>query len=123
MIKKKISMKKLIGQAAEIKARAYLEKHGLVWICSNYFCPQGEIDLIMRDRETLVFVEVRYRRRADYGESVETVARRKQQRLIKTAWHYLLETHQVDKVNGRFDVIGLIGDKIYWIQNAFEVQY
>lgn len=109
---------------AEEYSKAYLEQQGLVWVCSNYFCPAGEIDLIMRDQATLVFVEVRYRKDLDFGESVETVIRRKQYRLIKTAWHYLLQTNEIDKVDGRFDIIGLTpGEKIYWIQNAFEVEY
>src|SRR5262249_37405883 len=101
----------------------YLEQHGLVSICNNYLCPGGEIDLIMRDQETTVFVEVRYRADLDYGDSVETVVCYKQRRLIRAAWHYLLETNTVDKVNGRFDVVGLHGEKIVWIKNAFEVKY
>lgn len=117
-------MVKKIGQVAETYARAYLEKKGLIWVCSNYVCPMGEIDLIMRDQEMLVFVEVRYRRRSHYGETLETVEWRKQSRLIKAAWHYLLDIQAIDKVNGRFDVIGFTADeKIDWIQNAFDVKY
>jgi putative endonuclease len=117
-------MKKIIGNWAEQTVRKYLEQQGLTWVCSNYLCPQGEIDLIMRDSSYLVFVEVRYRSDPNYGESVETVVWRKQSRLIKAAWHYLLETHAVDKEDSRFDVVGVTADeKIYWIQNAFEVKY
>ena len=117
-------MSKVIGQLAEQKARKYLEKQQLIWITSNYQCPAGEIDLIMDHFETLVFVEVRFRQSLDYGANIETIERRKQLRVIKTAWHYLLEKNLVDKINCRFDVIGLDADeKIYWIQNAFEVEY
>lgn len=78
----------------------------------------------MRDQETLVFVEVRYRTDLDYGESAETVVWRKQHRLIRAAWQYLLEIHSIDKVNCRFDVLGLdASGQIDWIKNAFEVEY
>lgn len=78
----------------------------------------------MRDQETIVFIEVRYRTDLDYGESSETVVKRKQQRIIRAACQYLLETNAFDKVYGRFDVLGL--DRtgtVDWIKNAFEVQY
>lgn len=121
-------MKQLIGQLAELRTRRYLEEQGLKWVCSNFRCQGGEIDLIMRDQAGLVFVEVRYRSSTSRGESLETVTRYKQQRLIKAAQYYLLTTGQMDKINGRFDVIGLspVGtavEKIYWIPNAFEVKY
>ncbi len=115
---------KIIGRLAEERARVYLEQQGMVWVRSNYLCSQGEVDLIMLDQETVVFVEVRYRTYPDFGKNVETVAGRKQHRLIKAAWHYLLETNAVEKVNARFDIVGLApDDDIYWIQNAFEVRY
>lgn len=123
-------MKRILGQLAEQQARDYLESCGLIWECSNYLCPAGEIDLIMcdpgvcADQETIVFVEVRYRKAWDYGESVETVVWHKQHRIIKAAWHYLIENNAIDKINGRFDVIGLSpGEEICWIKNAFEVEY
>jgi putative endonuclease len=78
----------------------------------------------MRDQDTLVFVEVRYRTDLHYGESAETVVWRKQHRLIRAAWQYLLETQSVDQVNGRFDILGLdASGQIDWIKNAFEVEY
>jgi putative endonuclease len=117
-------MKKLAGQRAETLAQQYLERQGLVCVLRNFRCSSGEIDLIMRDREILVFVEVRYRKAFDYGDSVETVIRSKQQRIIKAAWCYLLENNIVDKIQGRFDVIGIGADEqINWIQDAFEVEY
>lgn len=113
-----------LGKEGEQRARHYLEQHGLRWVCSNYHAPPGEIDLVMQEEGVLVFVEVRYRRETDYGQSIETVAWHKQSRLTKAACCYLVETHQMDKVDGRFDVIGLSDDrKIYWIRNAFEVKY
>ncbi len=116
-------MSKKLGQIAEERAKQYLQQQGLIWIQSNYTCKSGEIDLIMRDADTVVFVEVRYRKEWDFGASIETVILPKQHRLIKTAWHYLLEFDAVEKVNARFDVIGMGLDKICWIKNAFEVKY
>jgi putative endonuclease len=114
----------LTGRLAERQARNYLEQQGLIWVDSNYRCPQGEVDIIMRDRNTLVFVEVRYRAAPDYGSPVETVITQKQRRLIKAAWHYLLENNFVEKINCRFDIVGLSPDQeICWLQNAFEVKY
>lgn len=116
--------KKLIGQAAEKQAQSYLEHQGLIWVCSNYRCPAGEVDLIMTEGDNLIFVEVRYRSLVEYGESAETVGPRKQSRIIKAAWHYLLKIHKMDKLNCRFDVVGLNAqNEINWIQNAFEVKY
>jgi putative endonuclease len=112
------------GWLREQQARSYLEKQGLKWLCSNYFCPRGEIDLIMLDKDTLVFVEVRYRKVDGFGEGIETVRSFKQKRMIKAAWQFLLENHLVDKINARFDVIGISDDSpVNWIQNAIEVQY
>lgn len=124
--------KKFLGDLAEDYVRHYLERHGLIWECSQYRCSQGEIDLIMHDQNALVFIEVRYRQKTKFGDSVETVSRIKQGRLIKAAWHFLMERRWVDKVNCRFDVIGLSAipvslsldeGEINWIQNAFEVKY
>ncbi len=87
---------KNIRTVSKQQARDYLESCGLIWECSNYLCPAGKIDLIMcdpgvcADQETIVFVEVRYRKAWDYGESVETVVWHKQHRIIKAAWHYLI---------------------------------
>jgi putative endonuclease len=67
----------LSGAQAEGLACAYLERAGLRLLARNYRCPQGEIDLVMDDRDTLVFVEVRYRRSNAFGTPAETVDRRK----------------------------------------------
>ena len=116
--------RQVTGQLAEQDARAYLEQQGLTWLESNFRCLQGEIDLIMRDQEALVFVEVRYRSDPNFGQSIETISRQKQNRLIKAAEHYLLKKHWVDQYPCRFDVIGLSADgETNWIQNAFEVKY
>ncbi len=61
------------GQAAEDIASRYLQKQGLVSVDSNFFSRRGEIDLIIRDNDYLVFIEVRYRKQTDYGHPLETI--------------------------------------------------
>jgi putative endonuclease len=112
----------LSGAQAEALACAHLERAGLKLLARNYRCPQGEIDLIMDDHDTLVFVEVRYRRSDAFGTPAETVGRRKQARLQAAAEHYLL-THSADRVC-RFDVVAVSGNDthIEWLLNAFSVE-
>lgn len=110
------------GKLAEKYACHFLKKQGLKLLEKNYRCKQGEIDLIMELEDTLVFVEVRYRSNPHYGNSLDTVTPRKQQRLIKTAQYYLW-THHLVNTAARFDVVGLKDfQHPEWIQNAFEVQ-
>lgn len=108
------------GKNAEQQALHYLVAHGLKHLDSNYYCKGGEIDLIMNDAEQLVFVEVRYRSRSDYGSAAESVTVAKQRKLIIAAQHYLM-TSGLDKPC-RFDVVGIDNKrKINWIKDAFQV--
>jgi len=107
------------GAQAEALACAHLERAGLTLLTRNYRCPQGEVDLVMDDRDTLVFVEVRYRRSDAFGTPAETVDRRKRARLQAAAGHYLL-THSADRAC-RFDVVAVSGRdaRIEWLRDAF----
>ena len=108
------------GDQAEAQACAYLEKQGLRLIKQNYRVKSGEIDLIMQDKEARVFIEVRCRHNPNYGSGIETVTAVKRKRIISAATQYLLEHHLYDKVDCRFDVIGIdAAQEITWIQNAF----
>ncbi len=108
------------GMTMERYAACYLKQQGLVPITSNYQCRTGEIDLIMRDQDTLVFVEVRYRRSAQHGTATETVTSYKQRRLIRCARHYLMQQRLHETMACRFDVVGIRADEgIEWIPNAF----
>jgi len=109
----------LSGAQAENLACAHLECAGLQLLARNYRCPQGEVDLVMDDHDTLVFVEVRYRRSNAFGTPAETVDRRKQGRLLAAAGHYLL-THGADRAC-RFDVVAVSGreEHIEWLRAAF----
>lgn len=113
-----------IGSQAEQESRQFLEKNGLVFLEANYFCKIGEIDLIMDDEGTRVFVEVRYRKHPRYGNGVESVTRSKQNKIIRAAKHYLMHYNLYDKIPCRFDVIAEDANKnIIWIKNAFSISH
>lgn len=108
------------GAAAERAARAWLERHGLRLRHANYRCRWGEIDLVMEDGDTLVFVEVRYRNSARYGGAAASVDAAKQQRLARAAADYLSRLRGRPPAS-RFDVVALEpGGRIEWITDAFE---
>ncbi len=108
------------GAQAEQVAAQYLQRHGLTLVQTNYRCRFGEIDLILRDRETLVFAEVRQRSRSDFGGAVASIDSHKQQRLILTAQHYLASLPRLPPC--RFDAMLLdAAGNIEWVKNAFEV--
>ncbi len=106
------------GAAAEQAAAEYLERQGLKLVARNFRCRGGEIDLIMRDGETLVFIEVRSRSRADYGGAAASITATKQARIILAARHYLAQ-HAVD-APCRFDAVLLQAGQLQWLPAAFE---
>lgn len=116
-----------IGQDAERNACRFLENKGLRLLVKNYRCFQGEIDLIMQDREDIVFVEVRSRSNSRYGSALESITPKKMAKLIKASTHYLQAKKCLYKVNSRFDVIAISptphGMQMEWIKNAFSVDY
>lgn len=111
------------GAAIESAAAAWLQQQGLICLERNFRCKGGEIDLIMRARSTLVFVEVRLRNREDFGSAVESVTATKQRRVIHAAQYYLA-THASHRDDAcRFDVLAakrVDGAIIWeWVQDAF----
>lgn len=116
-----------IGRAAEKHACLYLQKQGLKLITQNYRCFCGEIDIIMRDKEDIAFIEVRLKSRTDYGHPIETINRTKQKKIIRTATHFLQKKDLLYKVCSRFDIIAIerSADKwqLEWIKNAFLAEY
>lgn len=113
------------GQLAEDLAQRYLQRQGLRPLFQNWTCRSGELDLVMLDGDTVVFVEVRYRRHAAWGGALESVDLRKQQKLIKAAQLFLQKETRWAKHPCRFDVVavgsteGGLGAP-QWIKNAFE---
>jgi putative endonuclease len=109
------------GDAAERTARAMLERAGLVWLASNVRCKVGEIDLVMRDRDALVFVEVRRRRSSRFGGAAASVDARKQLRLQRAAQFFLQRRYGArDWPACRFDVVAIEGERSEWIRSAFD---
>lgn len=113
-------MSRVIGQAQENIACQYLEKQGLKVLHRNFLCKQGEIDLIMEDKNYLVFVEVRYRKNDYYGSGLDTISIFKQKKIITTAKFFLTCKPWYYKRPCRFDVLS-IGKDITWIRDAFRV--
>jgi len=109
-----------VGRDKERLAERFLIARGLRLIARNHRCRVGELDLVMRDGDTLVFVEVRYRRSTRHGTPAETVDARKQRRLALAAAHYL-QRHPT-MLPCRFDLISITGtDEIQWVKHAFMV--
>lgn len=113
-----------MGRCGEEAAARYLEANGCREVHRNYCCRIGEIDLIVRDGDTLVFVEVRSRSSNNYGSALESVTLRKQVKLRQLAWQYL-KAHALTGENCRFDVVAVLFSrdgkvrKIEHVENAF----
>ncbi|MDH4273758.1 MAG: YraN family protein [Gammaproteobacteria bacterium] len=112
------------GALAETAALEYLHAQGLRAVMRNYRCRMGEIDLIMLDGMTLVFVEVRSRSHHRFGSPAESVNHRKQKKLLVTAQHFLLTHKQYAHTVQRFDIMSVTTKAeqpphIEWIRNAF----
>ena len=111
------------GAAVEQAAAEHLVRAGLALVERNVNCRHGEIDLVMRDGETLVFVEVRYRRGESHGGALESVDGHKQARVIAAARWYLARQREAIEPPCRFDVVAVSGAAPYrmtWIPDAFE---
>ena len=109
------------GLEAERLAATFLMNQGLKLVAKNYHCRFGEIDLVMRDASTLVFIEVRLRSNKTFGSAAASITPQKQQKLMLTAQHYLQQSN--DKSACRFDIILMEKtdiNAIDWLKNAFE---
>lgn len=109
------------GLYGEQLAAEYLKKQGCQILEKNFRCKYGEIDLIIKDQDYLVIVEVKSRSSRKKGAPAEAVTWTKQRRII-SCFHYYRMLHQLpDWIPVRFDVISCEGkNQIQWIQNAFE---
>jgi putative endonuclease len=119
-----------IGQHAENACCKYLQQQGLKLLVKNYRGRRGEIDIIMQDKNDLVFIEVRFRKNNHYGGALASITPKKQKCILATAEQYL--QHETKIKNGRIDVVAMSKnlqntwatylDKEYdfeWIKNAF----
>jgi putative endonuclease len=111
------------GQDFEAIAERYLRKRGLQLILRNYSCRGGELDLIMQDGPTVVFIEVRFRSSQRFGGAIGSVDQKKQARIIVAANHFLMTHSQFADRACRFDVVGIHGEgkaqTVDWITGAF----
>ncbi|KAB8311873.1 YraN family protein [Erwinia endophytica] len=112
-----------MGAGAEQQARRLLEQAGLTFVAANVRFRAGEIDLIMRDGQTWVFVEVRYRRNALFGGAAASVTRTKQRKLLKTAAMWLSHRREsLETADCRCDVVAITGARVDWLPNAFSAE-
>lgn len=129
------TVKRNQGDKAENLAYDFLLKQGLSLIDKNFTTRAGEVDLIMQDKndaDTLIFIEVRYRKNKDFGGAAASVTPKKQRRIIKAALAY--QQQNAPQSSMRFDVIAIEGDnndkgfnknssnkmEINWIKSAFD---
>lgn len=109
------------GADAEDRALHYLQRQGLTLVQRNFRARGGEIDLVMRERDLLVLVEVRKRSSARYGDAAESVDARKRGRIVLAARWLLMQQPALSRLTTRFDVIAIDGeDRINWIRAAFD---
>ena len=112
--------KKFLGKFGEEKAGEYLKNKGYKILKTNYKTHVGEIDLIVKDGEVIVFVEVKTRSGQEFGSPSEAVTLKKQQKYYKVAEEYLIKEKKTDSVC-RFDVVEIENGQINHILDAFSM--
>jgi putative endonuclease len=116
-----------LGRAGEAAAQAYLRRRGVKILAANFRCAAGEIDLIGRDGDTIVFAEVKTRLSLAFGPPEMAVHIRKQRQIVRTAEWFLAERRLKD-VSCRFDVLGITfpeadeSPRIEWVRDAFPAE-
>ena len=126
-------MSRQSGFAQEQQACLWLQTQGIVIVEQNYYCRYGEIDIIGKDKECLVFFEIKFRKNNPtnnaFGDGLEAVNWRKQQKITLCAQHYLSEKQRNESHStpaARFDVIAMTPNNgpskvsYHWVKNAFE---
>ena len=117
----KFTQRKITGDKAEDQACQFLQEKGLKLKQRNFATRLGEVDLVMQDADSLVFIEVRYRKNSDFGGAAMSITPKKQQRIIKAALAY--QQKHAPQSSMRFDVVAIEGEgknrQINWIDNAF----
>jgi putative endonuclease len=115
----RLSRRQAQGQQWERAALTYLRRQKLTPVEENFRCKGGEIDLIMREGATLVFVEVRQRANREHGGAAASITPAKMRRLVYAAQVYLLRFPITPPC--RFDLVAIDGEHIDWLRNIIEV--
>ena len=117
--KAKGQLSRLRGEKAELDARTYLQEQGLSFVDKNYRCQRGELDLIMRDGEEWVFVEVKYRSSHSHGGAVESFDSHKRRR-VEVAIAFYMHQHKLNPATTahRLDLIAIDNQRIDWIKRV-----
>jgi putative endonuclease len=113
------------GKDAEQQALEHLQQQGLRLLAQNWLCKRGELDLVMLDGDTVVFVEVRYRKYAQWGGALASIDERKRQKLILAAQFFLQQQRRWADSPCRFDVVAIESSPhgtadLNWLRNAFD---
>lgn len=111
--------KRRVGADKEALAEAYLKKKGVKIVCKNYRVRQGEIDLIGWEKNTLLFIEVKYRKNNKAGSALEAVGYAKKKQISRVSLFYLNQKRLDMNISMRYDVIAIEGELITWVKNAF----
>ena len=118
--------KKELGQKGEEFALRFLKKRGYQIIQKNYVCKMGEMDIIAKEKDTLVFIEVKTRTSTTFGPPQLAVNPKKQSQMSKVALNFLKEK-KLEDVKARFDVVAILlgprGEEIELIKDAFDLKY
>jgi len=109
--------KRKIGTLYENMVCSFLEEKGMIILERNFVSKKGEIDIIAKDGTCTVFIEVKYRSNKQFGNPIEAVTENKKIRICQTAAYYCVKHREVKEI--RYDVIGIMGNEIVWIPNAF----
>ncbi len=118
--------KKELGKKGEEIALRFLKKNGYRVVERNYVCKMGEVDIIAKEKDTLVFIEVKTRTSTVFGPPQLAVTSSKQMQISKAAWSFLKEK-RIENVKARFDVVAILirpeGEEIELIRDAFESKW
>ena len=118
--------KKELGKKGEEVAIRFLKKNGYQVVKRNYICKMGEMDIIAKEKDTLVFVEVKTRTSTTFGPPQLAVNPKKQSQMSKVALNFLKEK-RLEDVKARFDVVAILlgprGEEIELIRDAFDLRW
>ena len=113
--------KRKLGEKIEQNVAEYLKTQGYIILEQNFRCRLGEIDIIAKEKNCIVFIEVKYRKNVVSGYPEEAVNFHKQQKIIKSSLYYIQKNHISINSCFRYDVVSVINNKITIIKNAFTI--